>query len=214
VLNAMAMDYFPRLTAAVSDRESAGKLVNEQAEMALLLAGPVLMAMITLAPSVIHLLYSQSFSPAAEILRWQVLGDILKVASVPIVFIFLATGNGGIAIGVQLVWGAAYLGVLVLGIQEFGLVMAGVGFWVSYLIYYLVVVILANKLIGFKPSKRNLFFTLTLMLTGGIIMFLAAQSAPTGYAVGLLATLLVSIYSMRRLDHLIDLTGWLRQRFA
>ena len=57
--------------------------------------------MITLAPWVIHLLYAESFSPAAEILRWQVLGDIFKVASAPIVFIFLATGHGGIAVGLE-----------------------------------------------------------------------------------------------------------------
>ncbi len=213
VLNAMAMDYFPRLTTAISDHERARRLVNEQAEMALLLAGPLLMAMITLAPWVIHLLYAESFSPAAEILRWQVLGDILKVASVPIVFVFLATGHGGVAIGIQLVWSAAYLGPVVLGITEFGLVMAGVGFWLAYLIYYLVVVIAAYKLIGFKPTQRNWHFTLLLLLAGGGIIFLSAQSATAGYAIGSLATLLVSVYSLRRLDHLIDLTGWLRQKF-
>lgn len=213
VLNAMAMDYFPRLTTAISDHERAGKLVNEQAEMALLFVGPALMAIITLAPWVIHLLYTQGFGPAAEILKWQALGDILKVASVPMVFIFLAAGHGGVAIGIQFLWGAAYLGVLALGISEFGLVMAGVGFGVAYLIYYAVVAIVANKLIGFRLTKRNWLLTLLLLLAGGIIIFVAALSATAGYAIGLLVTLLVSVYSLRRLDHLINLTGWLRQKF-
>ena len=213
VMNAMAMDYFPRLTTALSDHERARKLVNEQAEMALLLAGPMLIAMITLAPWVIHLLYAQSFSPAVDILRWQVLGDILKVASWPIGIIFLATGRGGVLIGIQLIWSATYLGPLVLGIQEFGLVIAGVSFWVAFLIYYVVVAIVANKKIGFKPTQRNWTFTLLLLLAGIIIMSLVAQSAPAGFAVGSLATLLVSVYSFRRLDHLINLTGWLRLKF-
>ena len=213
VLNAMAMDYFPRLTAAINDHERARKLVNEQAEMALLLAGPLLMGMITLAPSVIHLLYAENFGPAAEILKWQALGDIFKVASIPIFFIFMATGHGGVVIGVQLVWSAAYLGSLVLGIEEFGLVMAGVGFGLAYLIYYVVVAIVANKLIGFKPTQRNWCFTLLLIVSGGTIMFSTAQSALAGYAIGSLATLLVSIYCWRRLDHLMGLTSWLRQKF-
>jgi O-antigen/teichoic acid export membrane protein len=213
VLKALTMDYFPRLSAAISDHERAGELVNEQAEMVLLLAGPALLAMITLAPWVIHLLYAESFSPAAEILRWQVLGDIFKVSSVPIVFIFLATGHGGIAIGVQLIWCAAYLGSYILGSQEFGLVMAGVGFGVAFFIYYLVVSIVANKLIGFKLTQRNWCFTLLLLLAGCVTMFLTAQSAPAGYTIGSLVTLLVSIYSFRRLDHLMDVTGWLRQKF-
>ncbi len=214
VLNAMAMDYFPRLTSAIDDHQRARSIVNEQAEMALLLAGPILMAMITFAPWVIQLLYAQSFGPAAEILKWQVLGDIFKVASVPMVFIFLAAGRGGIAIGIQLVWSVAYLGPLVLGIREFGLLMAGIGFSIAYLVYYIVVAIAANKLIGFKLSKRNWMFALLLLLAGGAIMALASQSSTASYATGSLATLVVGIYCWRRLDHLIDLTGWLRQKFG
>jgi len=213
VLNAMAMDYFPRLTSAIDDHKRARRLVNEQCEMALLLAGPVLMAMITLAPWVIHLLYARDFGPAAEILRWQALGDIFKVASVPIVFIFLAMGRGGVAIGIQVVWSATYLGPLVLGIQKFGLVMAGVGFWIAYLIYYFVVLITARNVIGFALTKRNWVPALVLLLAGGITMILATQSVTAGYAMGSLATLFVSVYSWRRLDHLIDLSGWLRQKF-
>lgn len=212
VLNAMAMDYYPRLTMAIRDRENAKEMVNEQTEMALLLAGPVLVAMITLAPWVIRLLYADSFNPAAEILRWQVLGGIFKVASAPLVFIFLATGRGSVVIGIQVVWGAAYLGALVLGIREFGLVMAGVGFYVAFLVYFVVVTIVANRLTGFKLTQRNWQFAVLLMLAGGITMSLAALSTSTGYVVGLLLTFSVTVYSWRRLNHLIDLTGWLRQK--
>ena len=93
VLGAMATDYYPRLTAVINDHAQASKLVNEQTEMALLLAGPVLLAMITFAPWVIHLLYAASFTPAAEVLRWQVLGDILKVASWPMGFVLAGAGT-------------------------------------------------------------------------------------------------------------------------
>jgi O-antigen/teichoic acid export membrane protein len=212
VLNAMAMDYFPRLTAAIDDHTRAGIIVNEQAEMALLFAGPMLLAMITFAPWVIHLLYAQNFSPAAEILKWQVLGDIFKVASVPMVFIFLAAGRGGTAIGVQLVWSVAYLGPLVFGIRDYGILMAGIGFSIAYLVYYFVVAITAKKMIGFKLSKRNRMFVLLLFLLGSMIMALASQSVTASYAAGSLSIVLVGIYCWRRLDHLVDLTGWLRQR--
>jgi len=209
----MAMDYYPRLTKAIADPKQTGRLVNEQAEMALLLAGPALVAVITLAPWVIQLLYSQGFGPAAELLRWQMLGDILKLASVPIVFIFLATGHGGIAIGVQCVWSAAYLGTLALGIQDIGLIMAGIGFWVGYLFYFIVVAIIANKISGLKLTSRNWSVLLFLLFTGGFVISLAARSATQSYLVGLIATGLISVYSVRRLNHLIDLTGWFRRKF-
>jgi O-antigen/teichoic acid export membrane protein len=214
VLNAMAMDYFPRLTKAIIDHKQAEKLVNEQAEMALLLTGPILIAMITLAPWIIDLLYTQSFSPAAQVLRWQVLGDIFKVASVPIVFIFLAAGHGGVAIVIQLIWSAAYLVPFAMGIGEFGLVMAGVGYGIAYLIYFVAVAIFANRLIGFKLTQRNGYFTITLLVCAGTIMFFTALSTTAGYGVGSLAMLLVSAYSLRRLDQLVGLRGWLRQKFT
>lgn len=213
LLNAMVMDYYPRLTRAISDHKEAGKLVNEQAEMALLLGGPVLIVMLTLAPWVIQLLYSQGFGPAAELLRWQAMGDILRLASVPMVFIFLATGHGGIAVGIQCVWAATYLGALALGIRDVGLVMAGAGFFVAYLFYFVVVFLVANKVTGLKLTRRNRFAILWLLLTGGFIIFLAAQSVPTSYVVGLIATVLASLYSLRRLNRLIDLAGWLRLKF-
>lgn len=213
VLNAMAMDYFPRLTAAIGDRERAGKLVNEQTEMGLLLAGPALLAMITFAPWVIHLLYAESFSPAAELLSWQVLGDILKVASWPIGYVFLAAGRGATYSGIQIIWGAAYLGLFISGIGEWGLVMAGVGYAVANLSLFGIMAIAANRFIGFRPTWRNGVFTLLLILAGGLTIFLARQSAIASYAVGSFATLLFGLYSLYRLDHLIDLTGLLRQRF-
>ena len=213
LLNAMAMDYYPRLTKAIGDRQFASRLVNEQAEMTLLLAGPVLIAVITLAPWVIHLLYSQDFGPAAEMLRWQVLGDILKLASVPIVFVFLAMGHGGVAIGVQCVWSAAYLGALTLGIHDFGLIMAGIGFWIGYLIYFVVVARVANRLTGLKLNQRNWSLIVLLVLTGGVVIFRATLSTPNSYLVGSIATVLIGIYSLQRLNHLVDLAGWLRLKF-
>jgi len=214
VLGAMATDYYPRLTTAINDHSQARRLVNEQAEMALLLSGPVLLAMITLAPWVIHLLYGASFAPATEVLRWQILGDILKVASWPMGFILLAQGRGGIFIATELTWNVVYLGAIILGIQEWGLVIAGVGFLIAYLIFYGVVAVAAYRLIGFKLARRNGLVTLLLLLAGGLIMYLAEQSTGAGYAVGLLATLAASVYSLRRLNGLVDLRGWLRRKFG
>lgn len=214
VLGAMGSDYFPRLTEVINDHGRAGKLVNEQAEMALLLSAPALLAMVTLAPWIISLLYAESFAPAIEILRWQVLGDILKVSSWPLGFIVLALGRGGVFIGTQLTWNVMYLGAIVLGIHEYGLIVAGIGFWIAYLILYGVVAMVAMRLIGFKLDRRNGLFTLMLSLAGGLILFLSTQSSWAGFTAGLLLTGIVSIYSFRRLDSLINLRGWLEQKFG
>lgn len=211
VLGAMASDYYPRLSGIINNQKSAGRLVNEQAEMALLLSAPVLLAMITLAPWIINLLYAKSFAPAIDILHWQVLGDILKVASWPMSYILLALGRGGIFIGIELTWNVMYLGVIALGISEDGLIVTGVGFWLSYLVYYCVVGIVAIRLINFKLDWRNMLFTLILSLAGGMIILIANLSSWAGYVTGIAMTLMILTYSLWRLNELMDIRSFIKK---
>lgn len=46
VLGAMGADYYPRLASAIHDADAANRLVNEQTEVALLLAGPMFIGVI------------------------------------------------------------------------------------------------------------------------------------------------------------------------
>ena len=64
--------------------------------VSLLLAGPGVLATLTLALLVIQLFSSARFEPAVEILRWNCLGMMLRVASWPMGFILLAKGEGKI----------------------------------------------------------------------------------------------------------------------
>jgi hypothetical protein len=106
------------------------------------------------------------------------------------------------------------MGVITLGIQQWGLVAAGVGFWIAYLIYYAVVSVAAYRLIGFKLARRIWWVTLLILLAGGLIMYSSAQSTVVGYGTGLMATLVASVYSLHSLDGLMDLRGWLLRRFG
>lgn len=72
----------------------------------------------------------------------------------------LAQGRDGIFIGTELTWNVTYLGVIVFGIQEYGLVMTDMGFWIACLIYYGVVALVAARLIGYKSIWRNWMFML------------------------------------------------------
>ena len=91
VLGAMAADYYPRLTATKEDVGAQNRTVNDQLEVALLLVAPLVLAVVALAPWMLTLLYSADFQVAADILRWQILGDVLKVASWALGFIILAS---------------------------------------------------------------------------------------------------------------------------
>lgn len=211
VLAAMGADYLPRLTEVIRDRERAIRVVNEQTEMALLLAGPVLLAMMTLAPLVIELLYAKSFAPAAEILRWQVFGDILKVMGWSMGFIVLAQGRGGIFVVTQLNWNVVYLICLWFGMETIGLLATGVGFFIAYVIQVGLVRIVTGKLIGFSTTSRNLWLFMALLVAAGIIQVVSGYGLNTSYFIGMILTLWMSTYSVWRLNQLIDLTRWVSE---
>ena len=90
ILQALAADYYPRLTAVAGNREQCNRMINEQVEVALTLALPGVMATLALAPLVIELFYSSRFAQAVLILRWQTLGVLLQVIWLPLGFVILA----------------------------------------------------------------------------------------------------------------------------
>lgn len=205
VLSAMATDYLPRLTEAIHDHDQAKRLVNEQTEMALLLAAPVLLAMLTLAPWVIELLYSKSFAPAAEILRWQVMGDIFKVIGWPMGFIVLAKGRGDLFIATQFNWNIIYLLCLWFGLESMGLLVLGVGFFVAYIFQVGLGRFVAGRLIGFSSYNGNIALFVALLFATASVLTLSKYWLVPSIWIGGLMVCCFSIYSIWKLNQLLDL---------
>lgn len=150
VLAAMGADYYPRLTGVIHDHKAVTRLVNEQTEIAMLLCAPVFIAMIGLTPWVIHLLYSSAFLPAVDVLRWQILGDVLKVAGWPLGFVTLAAGAGK-----TYFWSESSMIVLVGSLiagfsSSVGLQITGIAFLVCYAVYLPLIYLLAARRVEFK----------------------------------------------------------------
>jgi PST family polysaccharide transporter len=203
VLSAMGADYLPRLTEEIHDRERAKSLVNEQTEMALLMAGPILLAMLTLAPWIIELLYAKGFLPAAEILRWQVMGDIFKIAGWPMGFIVLAMGRGDLFIATQFNWNAIYLLSLWLGLDRFGLAALGLGFFVAYVIQVVVVRLVVGRIAGFKSEAGNLKYFGVLLVTASLVLSTSYHAPQWTLLFGGALTVLLGTHSAWRLKQLL-----------
>lgn len=175
VLAAMGADYYPRLTGLIHDHKAATHLVNEQTEIALLLSAPVFIAMIGLTPWVIHLLYSAAFLPAVEVLRWQILGDVLKVVSWPLGFVILAAGAGKTFFWTEslvlLLMGGLIAGLL----PVFGLKITGIAFLVCYVVLLPIVYILALRRIEFQWQINVVRLFLSIFVTCVAVSILSAR---------------------------------------
>lgn len=207
VLMAMGTDYYPRLTAAIDDHAAVNRMVNEQTEVALLLAGPVFLAMMGLAPWVIELLYSQSFHPAAEVLRWQVLGDILKVVSWPLGFIILAAGNGRTFMLTETLAVSVFVVLTWLGLPLMGIAASGIAFFGMYVVYLPVVYWFAWRKTGLRWASSIWWHFGLLLATCALVKAVTLWSAGFGASVGVLAACSWTIHAITRFSKLNVLDG-------
>ncbi len=168
VLQAMGTDYYPRLTAVIRDHVTANRLVNEQSEVALLLAGPVFVIMLGLAPWIIELLYSDQFAEAVSVLRWQVLGDILKVASWPMGFIILAAGDGRTFMLTESLSIAVFVGLTWIGLPLIGIDAVGIAFVGMYALLLPLVFVLARHRTG-SAWERSVHVQFLLVIGTAIV---------------------------------------------
>jgi PST family polysaccharide transporter len=207
VLSAMGTDYYPRLTAAIRDNSIVNQLVNEQSEVALLLAAPVLLFMLGFTPWIIELLYSAEFSGAVPILRWQVLGDVLKVASWSLGFVILAAGDGRIYMVTESLAMLVFTGVTWIGLPLIGLEATGVAFLAMYVVYLPVVYFLARRRTGFVFS--GMVKKLLISLIGcAVLVRLAGNVYPLlGAGVGFVTVVGFGLFAIFRLSHMIQLGG-------
>jgi PST family polysaccharide transporter len=201
VLTAMAADYYPRLTAAVRDPEAARRTVNQQAEVALLLSGPMLVGTVALAPWLVPLLFSSKFAPAVDILRWQILGDLMKIASWPLGFLLLAAGHGRAFVAVDFSAAAIFVAVTALALERLGPVAPAVAYLAMYLVYAVAVFTLARRSIDFVPTRPvvEAFLAVAAAL---VVTVLAATFSPVlGAMVGVVLGASVAVLAARRLHH-------------
>lgn len=201
VLTAMGTDYYPRLTAVIGDPLAVNRLVNEQTEVALLLAAPVLLFVSGLAPWVIEVAYSNRFAEAAGILQIQILADVLKVASWPLGFILLASGAGKTFM-LSDIFAIVILSLGVwFGLPLIGLQATGVGFVVMYAVYLALVHSLAKMRTGFswEPAVVSL-----IAIVSGACLFTCIVSYFNSIAAAVSGVLLAILFSFNAIKRLRD----------
>jgi PST family polysaccharide transporter len=202
VLQAMGADFYPRLVAAASDNAECNRLVNEQAQVSLLLAGLGVIATLSFAPWVVTLLYSADFVAGTEVLRWITLGMAMRVITWPLGYILVAKGKQVLFVTTDLAWAIANVGLAWLAVRLFGLTGAGIAFLGSYLVHLAVVYPMARHLTGFRWSAANvrtgaLFVVLITGVCAGF-EFLPQVAMALG-AVAMVASAVYSVHVLRTL---------------
>lgn len=206
VFTAMGTDYYPRLSEVAQSNKESRKVINQQAEIALLILAPVIIIFLVFINWVVIILYSTKFLPISEMIYWAALGMFFKAASWSIAFIFLAKGASKLFFWNELIFNIYLLTLDLLGYYYMGLTGLGLSFLVAYLLYLIQVFIIAK--INFEFTFDAAFVKIfSLQLGLALLSFLAVKflSNTWPYIVGVILIVVSSYYSWKELDKRMDL---------
>jgi O-antigen/teichoic acid export membrane protein len=210
VFTAMSTDYYPRLSGVALYNHKARKLINQQAEMAILILAPILLLLMVFIKWVVVLLYSSQFVSVSAMIQWATLGMFFKAASWSIAYVFLAKGEAKLFLWNELITNAYLLAFNVLGYKLMGLDGLGIAFLLSYVLYFGQVFLITRYKYRFRLSRSFLRimvvqFSLALLC----LLFVKLTSAPVSYIAGSVLILIASVFSVYQLN---KKTGLLKRR--
>lgn len=216
ILQAMSTDFYPRLTGVAEDNAQCNRMVNEQAEVSLLLALPGVLGTLAFAPWVIRVFYSDQFGMASEILSWQMAGTLLQLMSWPMGFVLLAKSLGTLFVLTEAAAWTFYIVLAWFGLRWFGLPGMGMAYLGLYLFHVVMIYAVVRKCSGFRWSGANIRLGLLGIAAVGTALW-CRLVLPEPWATGSGAVLAVvaGVLSLRALTHILgkDRIKRLFQRF-
>ena len=200
VIAAMSTDFYPRLVSVIGDRDQAVRIINQQTEIAVLLALPGLSVIAAFAPLVTVIFYSHKFSTAAVMLPFMAAGMFFRIVCWPMWYMQLAKGAAALFAATQTVIVGIQAGLVVWFVYAFGIVGVAYAIALSTFLHTFILLYVAKNLVGagWVMETRKLV-TIAAALLGAAIcsqLFLCGFLADIW---GAAACTAASIYSLREI---------------
>ena len=198
ILNAMAADFYPRLSRVADDPRAMSSVLNQQIHVGLVLAAPVMAAVSVAAPLVLQILYSSEFSDSAFLLRLLIAAGLLRLPIWALGFVFLARG-AGVSFLIGEIAAASMIPLAWLLIGPLGLPGAGLAAIVASVFAFAVYLMRVRRSHGVAIDRQNLWF---LALTAPVFVALAFVFEidwRVGFALGLLFAAALAWHSVSTL---------------
>lgn len=165
VFSAMSMDYFPRLTAAINDREKIANIVNAQTEIVLLVISPIICLMICFSPMLIEILLTDEFMILKPIIRIFALSVLFKAIAYPMGYISFAKGDKQTFFWLEGIYGNIVLAIASIFCYHYwGLYGLGISLVLTYLISTITYFYITKKFYQYRPNRTviRLYFIMGL----------------------------------------------------
>lgn len=211
VFTAMSTDYYPRLAAVAHSNEKSKEVINQQAEIAILILAPIILVFLVFINWVVIILYSTKFTPINDMILYAALGMFFKAASWSMAFIFLAKGASKVFFWNELITNVYLLALNLLGYKYFGLLGMGISFMVAYFLYVIQVFFVSRYKYQFSfTSAFYRIFAIQFGLAVACLVVVKLFSSPHSYIVGSLLILVSAYFAYKEMDKRLDVkSAWI-----
>lgn len=206
VFTAMSTDYYPRLSAVAFDNNKSRSLINQQAEIAILILAPILAVFLIYINWVVIILYSQKFVAINEMILWAALGMYFKAASWSVGFILIAKGASKLFFWNELFGSIYILFFNIAGYRLAGMEGLGISFLVAYFVYFIQVIFITK--VKYLFSFEKVFYRVVgIQLLIGILCFgiMRMLSSPMTYILGTIMVIISTFFSYTELEKRIGI---------
>lgn len=206
IFTAMGTDYYPRLSAVAGSNNESRKVINQQAEISLLIIAPIIMVFLVFINWVVKLLYSTKFIPVNDMILFAALGMFFKTSSWAIAFIFLAKGASKLFFWNELITNIYLLAFNLIGYYFWGLTGMGISFLVAYFVYFLQVFVVSKISYEFSFSGKFIkIFGMQFLLAVACLAVVKLTPAPYSYIAGSGVIAVSAWHALKELDRRLDL---------
>ncbi len=182
VFAAMSLDFFPAIAAVAASNMRLRVAISRQTELAALIAAPMCMLLMLLAPLAVEVLLDRSFLAAVPLLRWLAFGAMLKALAYPPGYVAFVKNNprvfmlmetvGANLIELLLPLGAYIAAALTRPAAFTPLEALGAGYCAAQLLTLVMYNIVNRRLYGITPGRRALRYTMVATVAAAVLMCL------------------------------------------
>lgn len=206
ILTAMGVDFMPRLMKVVGDRPAVNKMVTEQLEFGVLFSSIGVLCILVFSPLVLRLFYSAEFMAGSPIIRWQVLGVAMRIFGFVFGYVVMAHNKPLLFVISQSCLAFADYLLLILFSKWLGFEGLGVNYFVSYLLYILIMFPLCHKIFGISVSESLTVITAIEWIAILVVWFLTFfLQGMWGMFVGSLCIAVYVIWMYRASKHFMHI---------
>lgn len=144
VTTSLSVYYLPRLSE-IQDNQELKKEILSGYKIILPIVSVVALSIFLLREYVILIAFTEKFMPMMELFKWQLIGDVIKIASWLLGYVMLAKAMTKVFIYTEIGFSVLFVIFSIVFIDSFGLVGITYAFSLNYFLYLIMMILIFRK---------------------------------------------------------------------